>query len=70
MVSYWLFLRDTAGQERFETITAQYLRGAEGIVLVFDLTKSDSVGKAQFWLDSINEVQVYVRMYVRANGKM
>ena len=50
-------LRDTAGQERFDTITTNYLRGAEGIVVVFDLTRADSVMKAEFWLDSINEVR-------------
>lgn len=29
---------DTAGQERFRTITSSFYRGANGIVLVFDLT--------------------------------
>jgi hypothetical protein len=30
-------VRDTAGQERFRTITSSYYRGASGIVLVFDI---------------------------------
>ena len=49
-------LRDTAGQERFDTITTNYLRGAEGIIVVFDLTRANTVIKVEFWLDSINEV--------------
>jgi small GTP-binding protein len=33
---------DTAGQERFRTITGTYYKGAQGIVLVYDITKKDS----------------------------
>ena len=30
---------DTAGQERFRTITGTYYKGAQGIIIVYDLTK-------------------------------
>ena len=33
---------DTAGQERFRTITGTYYKGAQGIVIVYDITKKDS----------------------------
>lgn len=33
---------DTAGQERFRTITGTYYKGAQGIVLVYDITKRES----------------------------
>jgi len=48
--------RDTAGQERFYTITSTYYRGAMGIMLVYDITDGksfDSIGK---WLRNIDEV--------------
>lgn len=33
---------DTAGQERFKTITTAYYRGADGIFLLYDVTKRSS----------------------------
>ncbi|VDP56486.1 unnamed protein product [Schistosoma mattheei] len=34
---------DTAGQERFRTITSSYYRGAQGIIIVYDITDQVSV---------------------------
>ena len=47
---------DTAGQERYRSITNAYYRGAEGILIVFDLTNKESFNNIQKW---INEVTVY-----------
>merc|ERR1719379_3281515 len=33
---------DTAGQERFRTITTSYFRGAQGILLVYDVSDRGS----------------------------
>ena len=46
---------DTAGQEQFHTITKSYFRGADGIVLCFDLTASLTLVRTRHWMDSINE---------------
>jgi len=46
---------DTAGHERFRTITTSYYRGAHGIVTVFDLTDRDSFDHIEKWLDEINK---------------
>ncbi|KAL3642623.1 Ras-related protein RABC2a [Castilleja foliolosa] len=37
-----LTLWDTAGQERFRTLTSSYYRGAQGIILVYDVTRRDT----------------------------
>ena len=46
---------DTAGHERFRTITTSYYRGAHGIVTVFDLTERQSFEHIEKWLDEINK---------------
>ena len=45
---------DSAGQERFKTITAAYYRGAQGIVTVYDVTNADSFDNIQTWLKEID----------------
>jgi len=47
---------DTAGQERYRTITNAYYRGADGIIIVFDLTNKESFLHVQDW---IKEVEKY-----------
>ena len=44
---------DTAGQERFRNITTQYYKGADGIVLVYDVTDEASYDKIRDWMDQI-----------------
>eukprot|EP01120_Amphizonella_sp_Union-15-10_P008250 TRINITY_DN2928_c0_g1_i1.p1 TRINITY_DN2928_c0_g1~~TRINITY_DN2928_c0_g1_i1.p1 ORF type:complete len:201 (-),score=43.95 TRINITY_DN2928_c0_g1_i1:111-713(-) len=46
---------DTAGQERFRTITSSFYRGADGILVVFDLTNQDSFDNIRGWLKDINK---------------
>jgi len=45
---------DTAGQERFRTITSSYYRGAHGIIVVYDVTDSDSFNNVKQWLSEID----------------
>ena len=41
---------DTAGQEKYKTIPAQYFRGIQGILLVYDLTDMETFIRVQDWL--------------------
>ena len=44
---------DTAGQERFRNITNQYYKGADGILLVYDVTDEESYNKIRDWMEQI-----------------
>ena len=46
---------DTAGEERFKTLIKHYYRGANGILLIFDLTKKSTFDKLNFWLEDLRE---------------
>lgn len=46
---------DTAGQERFRTITTCYYRGAQGVLLVFDVTQPETFQKIPDWLEEIRK---------------
>ena len=40
---------DTAGQERFRTLTTGYYKGAQGIILVYDVTRRDTFENLSSW---------------------
>ena len=42
-------LWDTAGQEKFMSLTSQYVKGAQGVILVYDTTYSESLDQCNEW---------------------
>ncbi|KAG8779522.1 Ras- protein Rab-18 [Ceratobasidium sp. 428] len=52
-----LSIWDTAGQERFRTITSSYYRGAQGIILVYDVSNRESFEALPRWF---SELETYV----------
>ena len=46
---------DSAGQERFKTVTKQYYKNAEGIMIIYDVTSEDSFSLIEEWFKSIIE---------------
>lgn len=44
-----VLFKDTAGQERYRTITTAYYRGAMGFILMYDITNEESFGAVQDW---------------------
>lgn len=48
--------RDTAGQERFNSITSAYYRGAKGIIVVYDITKQETFEDLPKWMKMIDKV--------------
>lgn len=51
-----LQLWDTSGQGRFCTIIRSYSRGAQGILLVYDITNKWSFDGIDRWLKEVEEV--------------
>uniref|UniRef100_A0AAF5Q4B8 small monomeric GTPase n=1 Tax=Wuchereria bancrofti TaxID=6293 RepID=A0AAF5Q4B8_WUCBA len=48
--------RDTAGQERFRTLTPSYYRGAQGVICVYDVSNRQTFERLSHWM---NEVDTY-----------
>ncbi|KAG2392314.1 hypothetical protein C9374_012566 [Naegleria lovaniensis] len=46
---------DTAGQERFRTITTSYYKGAQGVIMVYDITQRKSFENLNLWLNDVKQ---------------
>ena len=64
-----LQLWDTAGQERFQVITNSYYRGAQGIVVVFDLTNIQSFENIGMWLANASKLATQHCEYILVGNK-
>jgi len=53
---------DTAGQEKFRTITSSYYRGAHGIIIAYDITDEASFSHVRGWFQ---EIERYAQDNVR-----
>ena len=51
----YLRIFDTAGQERFRSIVKNYYKGADGILLMYDVTNLKSFKAIKTWVESIKE---------------
>ena len=46
---------DTAGQDRFRSITKNYYKGAHGIILIYDITTKQTFQNVKNWITTIKE---------------
>ena len=46
---------DTAGQEKFRAISVNYLKGTNGVILVFDITNKESFDLLETWMNDLKE---------------
>jgi Ras-related protein Rab-1A len=44
---------DTAGQDRYRTVTSSFYRGAHGIMLAYDTTNSATFDNLGYWLEQV-----------------
>ncbi|RCN44260.1 Ras family protein [Ancylostoma caninum] len=58
---------DTAGQERFKTVTSAYYRGAQGALIVYDITKPGSFDSCKQWLHDLREQSEHVSVMLVGN---
>ena len=48
-------LFDTAGQEKFRSVTLNYYKGSDGIFLLYDITDKSSFENVKTWIESIKD---------------
>ena len=48
-------LWDTAGQERFRSITNTYYKSSKGLLLIYDITKSDTFNNVENWIRNVKD---------------
>ena len=46
---------DTAGQERFKSISLNFIKNANGILLLYDITNESTFNSVNKWIESIKE---------------
>lgn len=56
----WLRLHiwDTAGQEKFRSVTRSYYKGADMAICVFDITRRDSFDNLDTWISECRELSL------------
>ena len=50
-----IFITDTAGQERFRSLTKMFYKGADGILVGFSLTEAKTLESVNYWINEINQ---------------
>lgn len=50
-----LRLCDTAGQERFRSVSLDTIRRAKGVIVVFDVSVRETFEKLNYWIDQIRD---------------
>ena len=53
--SFVISLFDTAGQEKFRSITHNYYKEADGILLIYDIDDKSSFESIEMWIESIRQ---------------
>ncbi|KAL6062993.1 retrograde transport, plasma membrane to Golgi [Balamuthia mandrillaris] len=62
-----LTVTDTAGQERFRTLTSSYYRNADAILVVYDISNEDSYTDVPAWVEEGQRYAVDSIMFLVGN---
>ena len=52
---YAIQIWDTAGQEKFRSLTSNYYKGANGCICVFDLSDPSTLPKCEYYIEKAME---------------
>ena len=59
---------DTAGQDRFKAITKNYYKGANGVILIYDITSIQTYENIKNWVSQVREeASDNIVVYIVAN---
>ena len=68
---YLFKIFDTAGQERFESISSQTIKIADGFLLVFSVDKKVTVERIEKWIESIkSNVDITKKVLILCGNKI
>ncbi len=56
-VSYRVYFYDTTGQEKYKSISLNMIKNANGIILMYDITKRKSFDSINEWIESVKNVK-------------
>ena len=65
-----LILWDTAGQERFRSLIPSYLKNADCIIIVYDITNKDSFNSLTHWLNDAKNNTIEGTIFVICGNKI
>jgi len=58
---------DTVGQEKFKSIVPQFYRGAAAVIVVYDITSSDSFKFIKRWVEELTRFEQNAKLAVAGN---
>lgn len=61
-------IQETAGQERFRSVTSSFYRGAHGCLLLFDVTKKATFDGISDWLQELEKQDHWEEMVIALAG--
>ena len=54
---YNIIIYDTAGQERFRSLSLNSIRHCDGVILMYDITNKDSFNSISEWVTKIHDIK-------------
>lgn len=61
---------DTAGQDRFRTITSSYYRGSQATIICYDITDHNTFDNVNKWLDEVKKYSVNIPILILVGTKL